>query len=109
MIYSLTHQFLGQIYLSWTDTSICESGFSFDRGGSSFAPVYDFESPDMCFTQHSPSTVADDLTTTPLVQLGSQQTYCVRAVNPDGYRLGYRSDPGCQTITIGWETKVSFN
>jgi hypothetical protein len=97
----------GKIYLSWKDTSLCESGFVFDRAGSSFTPIYNFESPQVCFTQHSPSSIFDDLTTTPSIQLGSIQTYCVRAVNPVGYKFGYRSNPGCQDIKIAWESMVS--
>jgi hypothetical protein len=96
----------GKIYLSWKDTSLCESGFVFDRAGSSFTPIYNFESPQVCFTQHSPSSIFDDLTTSPNIKLGSTQTYCVRAANPVGYKFGYRSDPGCQDITIAWESMV---
>ena len=92
--------------MSWKDTSLCESGFVFDRAGSSFTPIYNFESPQVCFTQHSPSSIFDDLTTSPNIKLGSTQTYCVRAANPVGYKFGYRSDPGCQDITIAWESMV---
>ncbi len=60
----------------------------------------------MCFTKHSPSSIFDDLTKTPSVKLGSIQKYCVRAANPVGYKFGYRSDPGCQDITIAWESMV---
>jgi hypothetical protein len=92
--------------LSWTDNSICEAGFAFDRGGSSFTPDYLFQSPDVCFTSHSPSSIYDDLTVTPSVKLGSIQTYCVRAANEIGYDYGYRSDPACQNIIIAWEAGV---
>jgi hypothetical protein len=78
----------------------------FDRADSSFTPIYNFESPQVCFTQHSPSSIFDDLTTSPNIKLGSIQTYCVRAANPEGYKYGYRSDPGCQDITIAWESTV---
>ncbi len=92
--------------MSWKDTSLCESGFVFDRAGSSFTPIYNFESPQVCFTKHSPSSIFDDLTKTPSVKLGSIQTYCVRAANPVGYKFGYRSEPGCKDITIAWESMV---
>ncbi len=97
----------GRIYLSWTDASICESGFVFDRKGSSFTPDYSFQSPTRCFTTHSPSSIYDDLTATPSVRLGSTQTYCVRAANEVGYAEGYRSAPACQDIVIAWEAGVS--
>jgi hypothetical protein len=97
----------GRIYLSWTDASICESGFVFDRKGSSFTPDYSFQSPTRCFTTHSPSSIYDDLTATPSIKLGSTQTYCVRAANEVGYAEGYRSAPACQDIVIAWEAGVS--
>ncbi len=78
----------------------------FDRAGSSFTPIYSFESPQVCFTSHSPSSIFDDLTKTPSIAVGSIQTYCVRAVNSVGYKFGYRSDPGCKDIMIAWESMV---
>ena len=96
----------GKMYLSWTDTSLCESGFGFDRGGSSFTPDYAVESYDTCFTSHSPTQIYDDLTVSTTVQLGSTQTYCVRAVNVVGYATGYRSDPACKDVVIAWEAVV---
>ncbi len=71
--------------------------------------MYNFESPQVCFTKHSPSSIFDDLTTTPSIKLGSIQTYCVRAANSVGYKFGYRSDPGCKDVTIAWESMVIYN
>ncbi len=98
-------QSIGKMYLSWTDTSLCESGFVFDRDGSSFTPTYDFESPETCFTKHSPTSIFDDLTVTK-VPPGSNLTYCIRAANAIGYDYGYRSNPGCQWAIVAWEASV---
>ncbi len=98
-------QNLGKMYMSWTDTSLCESGFVFDRAGSSFTPTYDFESPNVCFTKHSPSSIFDDLTVSK-VQPGTNLTYCIRATNDVGYDYGYRSDPACQWTIVAWEASV---
>ncbi len=95
----------GKMYLSWTDTSLCESGFGFSRGGLSFTPDYLVESPKTCFSQHSPSLIYDDLTTNS-VALGSTQKYCTRAINSVGYDSGYLSDPLCMDIVVAWEAAV---
>ena len=97
----------GKMYFSWTDSSLCESGFGFDRGGSSFTPDYTIESYATCFSSHAPAQIFDDLTVSTTVQLGSTQTYCVRAVNAIGYDTGYRSDPACRDVVIAWEAIVS--
>jgi hypothetical protein len=96
----------GKMYFSWTDTSLCENGFGFDRGGFSFTPDYKIESYSTCFTSHAPTQIFDDLTVSLNVELGSTQTYCVRAVNEVGYDSGYRSDPACKDVVIAWEAVV---
>ena len=77
------------MYLRWTDASLCENGFSFDRSGFSFTPNYDYQSSTSCFTAHAPSTIVDDLSNIATVPVGSSQTYCVRAYNTIGYAIGW--------------------
>jgi hypothetical protein len=98
--------------MSWTDTSLCETGFGFDRKNSTgrpqtFAADYMVNSEDVCFSDHAPTSVYDDLVVAPSVTVGSVQTYCVRAINEVGYDTGYRSDSACKDITIAWEASVS--
>ncbi len=97
----------GKIFLSWTDNSLCESGFGFDRQGSSFTPDYEVESEKTCLASHSPTQIYDDLAASAaLVPVGSTQTYCVRAVNDVGYDSGYSSNATCKDVVIAWETLV---
>ena len=97
----------GKVYLSWTDTSLCETGFGFDRKGATFTADYMVNSKDVCFSAHAPTSVYDDLVVAPSVTVGSVQTYCIRAINEVGYDTGYRSDSACRNITIAWEASVS--
>ncbi len=97
--------------MSWTDTSLCETGFGFDRKNSTgrpqtFTADYMVNSKDMCFSAHAPTSVYDDLVVAPSVTVGSVQTYCIRAINEVGYDTGYRSDSACKDITIAWEASV---
>jgi hypothetical protein len=101
-------QVRGKMYLSWKDRSLCESGFSFEREGTGFAPAYFVETSTPCFVPHAPAQVYDDLVVATEVALGSNQTYCVRAINSIGYEAGYRSDPACVDVTIAWEAVVRF-
>jgi hypothetical protein len=94
------------VYLSWTDNSLCETGFGFDRLGATFTPDYLVNSDAVCFTNHAPTNVYDDLTVAQNIAVNSVQTYCFRATNQEGYDSGYRSDPTCQDITIAWEASV---
>ncbi len=95
------------MFLAWTDNSLCETGFGFDREGTTFAADYMVNSKDVCFSTHAPTAVFDDLAAAPSVTVGSVQTYCVRAINEQGYDTGYRSNPACADITIAWEASVS--
>ncbi len=97
----------GKVYLAWTDTSLCETGFGFDRKGATFTADYMVNSKDVCFSAHAPTSVYDDLVVAPSVTVGSVQTYCVRAINEVGYDTGYRSASACRNITIAWEASVS--
>jgi hypothetical protein len=95
--------------MSWTDTSLCEAGFGFDRKGATFTADYMVNSKDSCFSAHAPTSVYDDLVVAPSVTVGSVQTYCVRAINEAGYDTGYRSDSACKDITIAWEASVQYS
>jgi hypothetical protein len=103
------------MYFTWTDRSLCESGFVFDRKtigvdtnhAAGFAPTYEFESPDVCYTKHSPTSIFDDLTVSK-VPPGTIITYCIRATNDVGYDYGYRSEPACLNVTVAWEASVRF-
>jgi hypothetical protein len=94
------------VFLAWTDNSLCETGFGFDREGTTFAADYMVNSKDVCFSTHAPTAVFDDLAAAPSVTVGSVQTYCVRAINEQGYDTGYRSNAACADITIAWEASV---
>jgi hypothetical protein len=93
--------------MSWTDTSLCETGFGFDRKGATFTADYMVNSEDVCFSAHAPTSVYDDLVVAPSVTVGSVQTYCIRAINEAGYDTGYRSESACKDIAIAWEASVS--
>ncbi len=96
----------GKVYLSWTDTSLCETGFGFSRSGASFTPDYLINSDAVCFHRHQPTSVFDDLTIAKSVAVNSVQKYCIRAVNEIGYDSAYHSDAACEEITIAWEASV---
>jgi hypothetical protein len=99
------------MYLQWFDRSLCETGFSFDRGGAQFTPVYSVQDSTQCGVYHSPISVFDDLEAAQaqgLVSVGSNQTYCVRATAPIGCDSNkYESDPACVSIIIAWESSIS--
>ena len=94
--------------MRWTDRSLCESGFSFTRGGAQFTSTYSIQVPQVCGLAHAPTSVYDDLASAQKqgqADPGTLQTYCVRAVNPIGCNLGsYSSDPTCITVKINWES-----
>ena len=76
-----------------------------------FIPVYSIQASDICGLRHSPSTVYDDLAAAQnqgLATIGSNQVYCVRAINPIGCDFGgYKSNPTCASILISWESSFS--
>jgi hypothetical protein len=99
------------MYLQWTDRSLCETGFSFERGGAHFAPVYSVQDSTICGVYHSPTSVFDDLSAAQaqgLATIGSTQTYCVRATAPIGCDSNkYESEPACTSIVIAWESSIA--
>jgi hypothetical protein len=99
------------MYLKWTDRSLCESGFSFERGASLFASQYDVQSAQACWLPHAPVSVYDDLVAAQLqnrIAVGSFQSYCIRAVNPIGCdnANSYVSNAACVTKQILWESAL---
>ena len=72
--------------------------------------MYSVQPSEACGLQHSPSSVYDDLAAAQKqgqAQIGSSQTYCIRAVNPIGCNSGsYKSDPACVSVTIAWESAI---
>jgi len=103
-------QSYGKLYMLWTDRSLCESGFSFTRGGAQFTSTYAIQVPQVCGLAHAPTSVYDDLVSAQKqgqANPGTLQTYCVRAVNPIGCDLGsYSSDPTCIVVIINWESAI---
>jgi hypothetical protein len=104
-------QSYGRVYLQWTDRSLCETGFSFDRGGAQFAPLYSVQDATVCHLKHSPSSIFDDLSTAQSqgqAGIGTTQTYCIRATAEIGCDSNkYESDPTCTDIVIAWESAFS--
>jgi hypothetical protein len=99
------------MYLKWEDRSLCESGFSFERGSKQFTPQYDVQSAQACLLPHAPVSVYDDLVAAQLqnqIVVGSSPTYCVRAVNPIGCdnQNSYASNAACVTKLILWESAL---
>eukprot|EP00808_Paulinella_micropora_P010314 g76968.t1 len=106
-------QTYGQVRVKWTDNSLCETAFSFFRivtgqtAETSFNDDYMYISPNECKTVHTPDFVKDDIELSDL-KLGTQYTYCVRAVaSGEGGTQSYNSDPGCAVpLQIGWESVI---
>lgn len=89
----LARQNRGQVLLSWTDSSLCESGFSFTRcagatqqcnenEGVAFTSDYIFANTleKSCLQEHAPTDLLDSIDRSDLA-LGSSYTYCMRAVD----------------------------
>jgi hypothetical protein len=99
------------MYLQWVDRSLCETGFSFTRGGAEFSPVYSVQDSTICGVYHAPTSVFDNLLAAQaqgIAKVGSNQTYCVRATAPIGCDSNkYESDPACASIIIAWESSLS--
>ncbi len=108
--FQLTQSY-GKMFLKWTDRSLCESGFSFERGTNAFTPTYFIQSSEVCWLPHAPVTVYDDLVAAQLqnkISVGSLQTYCIRAINPIGCDNSqyYSSESTCVTKLILWESAI---
>jgi hypothetical protein len=102
----------GRMYLRWVDRSLCESGFAFTRDGNLFTQTYFIQASQQCGVPHGPTSIYDDLITAQLqdkVQVGSNHTYCIRAINPIGCDPAgsYASDPTCQKVQIAWESSLT--
>eukprot|EP00045_Choanoeca_perplexa_P000635 m.15256 g.15256 ORF g.15256 m.15256 type:complete len:2739 (-) comp10439_c0_seq1:193-8409(-) len=86
-------QEMGRVYFSWTDQSMCESGFVITRDGSSISLDYSVTSSKNMYSKHQPRIVYDNLmndlpsNNAP----GHMHEYCVAAVNPVWYPPGYNS------------------
>ena len=97
--------------MKWTDASLCESGFSFDRNGNLFTPVYAVQAQQPCGLPHAPTSVFDDLATAEKsgeANIGTTQVYCIRAINPIGCTSGsYSSAPSCTSVVINWESAIN--
>ncbi len=99
------------MYLQWTDRSLCETGFTFDRSGEQFTPFYLTEDATTCFLQHAPTSVYDDLVVAQRygqALVGSTQKYCVRATAEIGCESNkYESAETCEFFKIAWESSLS--
>ncbi len=97
--------------MQWIDRSLCETGFSFDREGAHFAPLYSVQDSTVCGIKHSPSSAYDDLSAAQAqgqAPVGTKQTYCIRATAEIGCDSNkYESDPTCTDIVIAWESSLS--
>lgn len=58
-------QYHGRITLSWTDRSVCETGFAITRDDRGFSSDYNFAAAIECGERHAPQTIFDDLTSQP--------------------------------------------
>ena len=110
-LFNIILQFYGKVYMSWTDASLCETGFTFERSGNHFTPVYQVQAQQTCGVSHSPTTVYDDLETAEMsgqAVVGTKQTYCIYAVNPIGCTSGsYTSAANCVDVLINWEAAIN--
>jgi hypothetical protein len=102
----------GRMYLRWVDRSLCESGFAFTRDGNLFTQTYLIQAAQQCGIPHGPTSIYDDLVTAQLqdkVSVGSNHSYCIRAINPIGCDPAgsYASDPSCLNVQIAWESSLS--
>ncbi len=107
----LLFKIYGKVYLQWTDRSLCETGFTFDRSGEHFTPLYSVQDATICHLQHAPTSVFDDLIVAQRygqALVGTTQKYCVRATADIGCDSNkYESAETCEFLTIAWESSLS--
>ena len=107
----LAFQENGLVYFSFTDASLCEEAYSFERrnpheGGTSvFAPNYYFQAAAMCGDQFSPGQAAADKLALSKLEIGKEYIYCARAIAAPAYT----SASSCTNHTIEWQASVNIH
>lgn len=111
------YQVDGKLRFSWTDNSLCESGFSVTRQKNTAAGIPDPTAPKVAFLpnvvitvpqkcgyHHEHTDVFDDIRAARL-ELGMSYTYCMSAINAELFN--YRSAERCVAATVLFEAQLS--